>query len=335
MKLHTQVFCIAGGVFVFCLTMTSSIQAQIVQDATLPVNSIVSPEGEIRTITGGTVTEGNLFHSFEQFNVDDAQRVDFVSPSVAIQNILARVTGTNGSEIMGTLSTSGLSNPNLFLINPNGIVFGPNASLDVGGSFVATTANAIEFGNQGFFSASAPNDPGLLTVNPSAFLFNQIANSSIENNSIAPAEITQSGRELIGLRVPNSRSLLLVGGKVSLDNGQLHALGGRVELGGLAEPGTVGLNVADNSLGLSFPRGVQRADVSLINGAVVNVTAGGEGHIAINARNLEVLGASNIQAGIGETLGKVGSQAGDITLDVTEAMQIAGRSRITNDVGYE
>jgi filamentous hemagglutinin family protein len=333
MKQHTQVFWIAGGVFVFSLTMTSSTQAQIVQDATLPVNSIVLPEGNITTITGGTVADRNLFHSFEQFNVDDAQRVDFVSPSADIQNILARVTGTARSEIMGTLSTSS-SNPNLFLINPNGIVFGSNASLDVGGSFVATTANAIEFGNQGFFSASAPNDPGLLTVNPSAFLFNQIISSSIENNSIAPAGITQSGGKLNGLRVPDGRSLLLVGGNVSLDNGQLHALGGRVELGGVAEPGTVGLSIEDNNLGLSFPQGVQRADVSLTNGAVVNVTAGGEGHIAINARNLEVLGASTIQAGIGQTLGTVGSQAGDITLDVTEALQIAGSS-ITNDVGYE
>jgi filamentous hemagglutinin family protein len=69
---------------------------------------------------------------------------------------LARVTGSKSSEILGAIGTFGNSNPNLFLINPNGIIFGPKASLDVGGSFVGTTANTIQFENQGFFSASAP-----------------------------------------------------------------------------------------------------------------------------------------------------------------------------------
>ncbi|MDV2997617.1 MAG: hypothetical protein N4J56_007322 [Chroococcidiopsis sp. SAG 2025] len=60
---------------------------------------------------------------------------------------------------------------NLFLLNPNGIVVGQNAQLRIGGSFVASTADAIQFGEQGFFSATDPNAPPLLTVNPSAFLF--------------------------------------------------------------------------------------------------------------------------------------------------------------------
>lgn len=86
---------------------------------------------------------------------------------------------SNPSNILGTLGV--LGNANLFLINPNGIIFGQNANLDVRGSFVATTANAIGFGNQGFFSASAATAPQLLTVNPSAFFFNQIAAASITN----------------------------------------------------------------------------------------------------------------------------------------------------------
>jgi len=97
---------------------------------------------------------------------------------------------------------------NLFFLNPNGIVFGKNASLNIGGSFVATTANAIQFGNLGTFSATTPDAPSpLLTINPSALLFNQIASQGILNQS------TQ------GLQVSNGKSLLLVGGNVNLNGG--------------------------------------------------------------------------------------------------------------------
>jgi large exoprotein involved in heme utilization and adhesion len=96
-------------------------------------------------------------------------------------------------------------------------------------------------------------------------LFNQVAAQPITNQSVA------------GLSVPNGQSLLLVGGNVSLDGGSLYARGGRIELGGLAGTGTVGLNVDNNNLSLSFPDVVERADVSLSNDAEVNVRAGGGG----------------------------------------------------------
>lgn len=321
MRQYILGFFFVSGISFCCLTTIDSTQAQqqeIVPDATLPNNSVVNFSNNINTITEGTVAGRNLFHSFGQFNIKEGNKADFVSPSAAIQNILVRVTGGSRSEIMGTLSTSGFSNPNLFLINPNGIVFGPNASLDVRGSFVATTANAIAFGNQGFFSASAPNNPALLTVNPSAFLFNQIANQPI--NSIEHRGV---------LSVDNGQSLLLLGGEVRLDGGKLNALGGRVELGGVASEGTVGLNFDSNNLRLSFPNSLARADVSLTNGAFVDVTARGGGSIAVNARNLGILGESTLKAGINS----VGTQAGDITLDATDRMTIANNSKISNDVG--
>jgi filamentous hemagglutinin family protein len=125
----------------------------------------VSPDNPLLDlITGGAQRGQNLFHSFEQFNVTEGRGAYFTSPSADIVNILSRITGNNISEIFGTLGTNGASQPNLFLINPNGIVFGENASLNVGGSFYASTVSSIVFEN-GEFSATNVDDPPLLTIN--------------------------------------------------------------------------------------------------------------------------------------------------------------------------
>jgi len=316
--------------------------AQITPDNTLGADerSLIRANVEINglpsdRIDGGAQRGANLFHSFREFNIDPGRGAYFTNPA-GIENILSRVTGGDPSNILGTLGVTG-GNANLFLLNPNGIVFGPSASLDVGGAFVATTANAIQFGDQGFFSAAAPDIPPLLAVNPSAFLFNQIAAqpiNSIENQGF--------------LSVPSAQSLLLVGGNPSpnasstggvlIDGGALLAPGGRVELGGVAGVGTVGLSADSNNLSLSFPDELARADVSLTNGAFVDVTAGGGGSIAVNARNLEFSGGSALVAGIGQNLGAPEAQAGSIEINATERVRIEGEadspsSRIANLVG--
>ncbi|MBE9205204.1 S-layer family protein [Nostoc sp. LEGE 06077] len=300
-------------------------QAQIVTDTTLPNNSAVAPLDNMNRwkITEGSVAGNNLFHSFQQFSIPEMHTADFVNPSANIQNILVRVTGGSRSDIFGTLKTSGIGSPNLFLLNPHGILFGPNASLNVGGSFVATTANAIAFGNQGSFSASVPNNPALLTVNPSAFLFNQIVSSSITNQSTYQNPSTQS---VVGLSVPNGQSLLLLGGNVFLDGGNLSAPGGRIELGAVTGEGSVELNANNQNLHLSYPQNLARGDISIINGSA-NVVSNGGGSLTINARNLEIIGSNLTNGIIGD-----GTQAGDITLNATERINIK-QSTISNNLG--
>ena len=303
--------------------------AHVVGDTTLPTGERSQVTGNPNfQINGGATRDGNLFHSFSQFSVSTGGSA-FFNNAIDVQNILTRVTGSSISNIDGLIRANGTAN--LFLLNPSGIIFGQNASLNIGGSFVATTANAIGFGNLGFFSASNPEVPSsLLTINPSALLFNQIAASPIQNSSTAPAGTTLTGDDALGLRVANGRSLLLVGGNISMDGGGLNAFGGRVELGGLVSTGTVGLNVDGNNLSLSFPHSVERSDIFLSNGAQVNVYAGDGGSIAVTARNLEMTGASLLYAGIESGLSSDNSKAGDISLNATGAINLSNRSEIGN-----
>jgi len=142
--------------------------ADMVPDGTLgSEESVVIPNTTVRgeigdVIEGGATRGANLFHSFQEFNVGELQRVYFANPS-GIENILTRVTGSNISNILGTLGVDGSAN--LFLLNPNGILFGSQSRLDVAGSFFASDANSLVFGDGLEFSATSPQAPPLLTIN--------------------------------------------------------------------------------------------------------------------------------------------------------------------------
>ncbi len=308
---------VMGGAIV-ALSSNCVLAQNITLDGSLgPAGTLTGPRYTIPQAAGQTVGS-NLFHSFGKFNLDAGERADFYS-APGIRNILSRVTGGSRSLIDGLIYTDS-SNVNLFLINPSGIIFGPNARIDVGsatrGSFVATTVDALVWPNGGQFSATNPGgSESLLTIvgDPSGFL-------SLQR---PPQPIMSSGSSL---EVYEGQSLLLLGGDVTLDGSFLsvdYTKGGRIELGGVAEPGTVGLSVNGNDLSLNFSDSVARADVFVTNGAVIDVRAGDGGSIAINARNLNISGGSVLATGIGANLGSIGSQAGDITLNATGTITIA------------
>lgn len=143
---------------------TLAAHAQIVPDGTLGAEtSQVQPVG-VNTfeINGGAARGANLFHSFRDFNINNFEAVYFANPT-EIETIFSRVTGENPSNILGTLGV--LGNADLFLLNPNGILFGRNAQLDVAGSLTATTAESLVFPNGDSFSAVDPSAPPLLTIN--------------------------------------------------------------------------------------------------------------------------------------------------------------------------
>ncbi|MGB3236858.1 MAG: filamentous hemagglutinin N-terminal domain-containing protein, partial [Geitlerinemataceae cyanobacterium] len=306
------------------LTWVNPAVAQLIPDNTLgSERSVVTPLDTLNDqIDGGALRGSNLFHSFQDFNIDDDRGAFFSNPA-GIENILTRITGGNSSNIFGTLGV--LGDANLFLLNPNGIVFGPNARLDLGGSFFASTAEGINFLDGYQFSATNPDVPPLLTINVPIGLQFGANPGGIVNQSVA----TNDAGEVRGLEVPLGETLALVGGNVTLDGGSIQARGGRAELGGLAGVGTVGVN-ADGSL--SFPEGVERADVSLANDAEVNVRAGGGGEISVRAGNFEMSGISKLRAGIADGMGVPESQAGDINIDTTGTVALFDETFISNAV---
>jgi filamentous hemagglutinin family protein len=125
-------------------------------------SSVVVPlDDYTQLIEGGAIRDEYLFHSFQEFGIPANYQVYFADPA-SISTIFSRVTGSNPSNIFGTLGV--LGDANLFLLNPNGILFGPNARLDMGGSFVGSTGDRIALSDTLSFSATEPAMVPLLDV---------------------------------------------------------------------------------------------------------------------------------------------------------------------------
>jgi len=212
-------------------------EAQIIPDSTLPINSDVNLEQNRLIIRGGTALGSNLFHSFSEFNVEAGGGVYFTNPA-GIENILSRVTGNNPSRILGTLGI--LGNANLFLINPNGILFGRNAQLNINGSFIASTANRLLFADGNEFSTAPTQNPPLLTVSTpiGLGLVNGSAGIRIEGEGHqlkALNFLPITDNSVAGLKVQTGRTLALIGGQIDLDGAILTALDGHIVLAAVNE----------------------------------------------------------------------------------------------------
>jgi filamentous hemagglutinin family protein len=283
-------------------------------------------------ITGGINRGQNLFHSFQDFSVPAGGAATFINP-VGNQSIITRVTGNLFSDINGSINTQGA---NFFLINPNGIVFGSNAQLNVGRVFAASTANSIDLvdgaGKTINFGTNASGDAPLLAIDPKVFFKVSQFNMAGGNGEIRNFGTLQTGNQ--------NQYIGLIGGNISIDSGQINAPGGRIELGGLSSPGAVDMASAGNNPRLNFPPGVNRSpslpaqlsNVSITNGARINVAGANNGDIAINAHNIEVLGDSVLRAGIEAGLGTPQSIAGDINIKATGTIVIDSNGAVANNV---
>lgn len=309
---------------------TALAQSAIRADTTLGAESslieVQSNNGFDATLIEGGATRGmNLFHSFEAFDIPENGGAYFIVEDPTISNIFSRVTGNNPSEILGVLgSRTGrdglfLSPADLYLINPNGVIFGPNAQLSLGGSFAVTTADAIRFGDDGSFGTEA-TDPttDLLTISPTAFLFNSAERPApITSQSAASVSNPQA---IDGLRVFDGKSLLFLGGDILIQRGVLNAANGRIALGAVSNRGTVDLTTeADRKLTLTFPASTELANIALTDSLLTADGAIGRpsgGEIRLNGEQL-ILNNSTIRSssfGI-EDGGNIDVRAGELLLE--------------------
>lgn len=194
--------------------------------------TVINQNANTINITGGTPAQRNLFHSFEKFGVNENQTANFIS-NPSIQNILGRVTGGDASIINGLIQVTG-GNSNLYLMNPAGIIFGSGARLDIPGSFTATTANGIGFGDR-WFNATGKNNYAALVGNPNAFAFTMSQ----------PGAIINAGKLAVG----EGKDLTLLGGTVA-NTGELKSSGGNITLAAIPGERLVRISQQGNVLSL-------------------------------------------------------------------------------------
>jgi filamentous hemagglutinin family protein len=272
-------------------------------------SQVTSPTPGGFQIDGGATRGTNLFHSFSEFSIPTNGNA-FFNNALTIENIITRVTGASGSNIDGAIIANGTAN--LFLINPNGIVFGVGASLNIGGSFLASTARGVVFDNGFEFSATNPQSPPLLTINVPLGLQTGANPGSIVNQSRANGN---------GLQVEPGKTLALVGGEVALEGGILSARDGRIELGSVAGNSRMSLTPTLTGYALGYDGVENFQDIRLSQEARVITSADSGGSIQVQGRNVTLTEGSQILA---NTFGS--GKGGGLSVNASDSVQVIGRS---------
>ncbi len=284
-------------------------------------------------ITGGTRPSNgaNVFHSFGEFGVPLNTIANFQNDaSLPTTNILSRVTGTKPSNISGTIRTQGFGDANLFLLNPNGVVFGANASLDLNGSFHVSTADFIQLGESSgnaMFSASDPDNPSfsLSSAPPSAFGFsasNPFTGISVNSTTLRvdPGKVISIiGGDPDGLPQSNPQGAMVVdtqpGILVSGSASKIIAPGGQINLVSVASKGEVAMP------GMALTGFDKLGTTEITNQSMIDVRGIGiqGGQVVIRGGRLTLDNQAQIVA---NTTGA--SNAGSVDIEVSENVTITG-----------
>jgi filamentous hemagglutinin family protein len=201
------------------------VSADIVLDSTL---------GQSRSLQGphfaigaelGQQHGGNLFHSFERFNIYKGETARFSGPNT-VKNVISRVTGNTESTLNGLLRST-IPDADFYFLNPAGVIFGKEAQLDVQGSFYISTADYLRLGDKGQFNSTQPENSLLTVAPPTAFGF------------LDPKPITVRGSKLT---VPETQILSITAGDINLNQAGLHASAGNIHLVSVASAGEVNIN---------------------------------------------------------------------------------------------
>ena len=295
---------IAGLSFLVTLTICPNVTAQISSDGSL--STTVSTDDAVNfLIEGGERSLDNLFHSFSEFSIPNLGSAYF-NNATDITNIFSRVTGGNVSDIQGLIRANGTAN--LFLINPAGIVFGENASLNIGGSFFATTAESLVFGDGREFSAIEPQEAPLLTINITPGL----------QYGANPLPINISGASLA---VNSGQSISLLGGDVVINNSTIAVPGGNLQIAAISANNSLNFN-QDSTIDASTTENFQ--NIQLDQQTSLNISGVNNGLVTLLGNNITIANESQIIADALEN-----SPAGGITIQATETFSLDSNSLLS------
>lgn len=317
---------------IFLALADKPLLAQITPDHTLGkessiVNTSIIENKVVPVINGGALRNSSLLHSFSEFNIAQDNAAYFNNPSTAL-NIIVRVTGNRNSTINGTLGV--LGNGNLFLLNSNGIIFGPNASLDLNGSFIGTTASSIDFANGYSFTDQGNKVP------ETQVLF--IPTSLEFRNNLAEIRVNGGGHKLItndsgtildqnsplGLSVKSNRIFGLVGGKITIDGGIVTSKNGAVVINSI-KSGKIQLNSSSGEPFRDLTSTYELGDINLINKSLI---------IGYSANSINLSG-ENIFINNGSVITNSqfdSNESGSITIFANKSLNVDGFNSVKSGV---
>ncbi len=355
------------GVF-FCLLLSVNVYAQIATDGSVgPAQNLTGPDFSIPENLGSRAG-ANLFHSFQDFNIQTGQSATF-SGSNTIANVISRVTGGNPSNINGLLRST-IALADFYFLNPAGVMFGANAQVDVPGSFYVSTANELRFSDGSIYSATNPAASTMIFAPPESFGF-------LGDHA---ATISVVGSDLV---LNPENTLSLSSGQIAIDQANLLSGPGEIQLiatgdinsdtrlaldGELSTPATGNLTIKNSTIdtfGDGAGRIVVRSGVSEFNSSNLFAQNTGSTHassqqgIDIHATSLNisssVITTDTFRQGHGadlsvtvagdlsilnsELLSRTGGSgnAGNVTVTVDDVLSIVNGGRIessTFDEGH-
>ncbi|MEL7070041.1 MAG: filamentous hemagglutinin N-terminal domain-containing protein [Cyanobacteria bacterium J06581_3] len=332
--MRKTVYSVGSGIALSHGLLIGAATAQVIIDNTTPTAIDTSVTGcSGNCITGGLRDGGgtgpNVFHSFSDFNIGSGDTITFDN-AAGITNIFSRITGPNTSTIDGTLGVNGSAN--LFLLNPNGIVFGESAALSIPGSFLTSTADSILFQDENQFSSTPSALPSLLTVNvPIGLQFGA---------SPGPIEIQGNGHNLAynrgsftisrstptsQLTASNGQTLAFLGGDVSIPGGNITAQEGHIEIASLGSHATVGLSLQTSPLSpqvsewnFDYTTTNLFKDIDLSQQASLDVSGSDAGSLQLQGRNIRLADGAIALAQV------LSNGGGNISLNASESIELSG-----------
>lgn len=317
------------------LALTQPTIAQIIPDGT--TTTTITPEPNLDRISGQPLTPNatNLFHSFREFSIPPGNTAQFELPNDTITTILTRITGTEPSQIDGTLTVDGTAD--LFFLNPNGIRFGRDSRVNIGGDLILTTADRLQFGDDLSFSATdTTTDPALLSILvPTGLQFGENPGTIINQSSslgLPPLERNTDDKP-IGITVAPNQALLVLGGDITLDGGSFTAIDSALELISINRNGQIDLDRDRDRYTASLATAEALGTIALTQGAILESsghlpetfgaddTGGQGGDLRIISDRLSLSGASS---SLSSTYSGVGrdSQIQATTIELTDNSEI-------------